>query len=162
MSRFLPLLLLAPALAAQAPLGTWTLAKAPDLDAAVEAAVKETSFLIRPIARGRLKKTNPAYQRVVIERKEDTFVVTFDARKPQRMPASGAVVKWTREDGETFDLSMRLQGEDLVQTYHTHDGQRTNVYHVDPATRTLTINVTVSSGKLPKPLVYALAYKAAP
>lgn len=162
MSRIATFLLLGPALAAQAPLGTWTLDKAPDIEAAIETAVKETSFIIRPIARGRLRKTNPAYARVKVERSGESFSVTYDARQPQVMPASGASVKWTREDGDKFDISMRIQGADLVQTYKAEDGQRLNVFHVDPGTGRLSLTVTVSSAKLPKPVVYTLTYKPAP
>jgi len=160
-SRIVPLLLLGPALAAQAPLGTWTLEKAPDIEAAIETAVKEASFIVRPIARGRLRKTNPAYKRVKVERAGESFSVTYDERAPQVMPASGVPVKWKREDGDVFDISMRPQGADLLQTYKAEDGQRTNVFHVDPATGRLSLTVTVTSTKLPKPVVYTLTYASA-
>jgi hypothetical protein len=153
------MLLLAMPAAAQAPLGTWTLASAPDIPGAIDAAVKDMNFVIRPIARGRLRKTNPSYQRVSLARNGGEFVFQYEQRAPQHMPADGAAVPWKREDGEVFRISARQDGEDLVQRFQAEDGERTNVFHVDPATRTLRLTVTVASGKLPRPLTYTLSYK---
>jgi hypothetical protein len=155
-----PLLLAIP-LAAQAPLGTWSLASSPDLPAIIEAATAKMNFVTRPIARGRLKKTNTAYQRIRIERTAAEFAFTYDDRQPQRMPADGKAVDWKREDGEKFLISTRTDKDDLVQTYKAEDGERTNVFHVDPATHVLSLTVTVKSAKLPAPVVYTLTYKTA-
>lgn len=158
--NLLPFLLAFP-LAAQAPLGTWNLATAPDIPAIIEAATAPMNFVTRPIARSRLKKTNSAYQLIRLERTPGEFVITYDGRQPQHMPINGSAVSWKREDGETFLISARADKDDLVQTYKAEDGARTNVFHVDPATRMLTLTVTVTSAKLPKPVVYAIIYKAA-
>jgi len=154
-------LLLAVPLAAQAPVGTWTLASAPDITAAIEKGTEAMNFIKRPIARSRLKKTNAAYQRIKIERAGTEYVVTYDQRAPQHMPADGRGVNWKREDGESFLISMRVDREDMIQDYKAEDGERINVFHVDPATRTLTMAVTIKSQKLPGPITYTVAYKAA-
>jgi hypothetical protein len=154
--------LLALPLAAQAPLGSWSLAGAPDIPGIIEAATASMNFVTRPIARSRLRKTNPAYQSIRLERNGGDYLITFDARQAQRMPASGAPVPWRREDGEEFLISIRVADDDLVQRFKADDGVRTNLFHVDPATRNLTLTVTVTSEKLPKPVVYAITYKAAP
>jgi len=158
--KLLPFLLALP-LAAQAPLGTWTLASAPDIQAVIEAATAPMNFVTRPIARSRLKKTNPAYQLIRLERTPVEFVITYDVRQPQRMPVTGGAVPWKREDGEAFQISARADKEDLVQRYKAEDGERTNVFHVDSATRNLILTVTLTSAKLPGPVVYAITYKPA-
>ena len=159
--KALPFLLALP-LAAQAPLGNWTLASAPDVPAIIEAATAPMNFVTRPIARSRLRKTNPVYQAIRLERTPGEFVITYDVRAPQRMPANGSAVPWKREDGDEFLISARADKDDLVQRYKAEDGERTNVFHLDPATRAMTLTVTVSSAKLPKPVTYAITYKAAP
>lgn len=158
----LPLsLLLATALAAQTgPVGSWKLAQAPNLTEVIETATASMNFLTRPIARGRLKKTNSAYQRIRIGRTASEVTIQYDERQPQHMPANGQAVPWKREDGEAFLLSARLDRDDLIQTYKAEDGERSNVFHLDPSTGILTLTVTVKSGKLPKPITYALTYQA--
>ena len=154
-------LLLALPLAAQAPgpFGAWTLASAPDLPRAIDAATAAMNFITRPIARSRLRKTNEVYRTIRIEREAGGLSIQYDQRQPQHMPADGHAVPWTREDGEKLLLSARLDLDDLIQTYKADDGERTTVFHVDAATRTLTLRVTVTSPRLPGPLSYAVTYR---
>jgi hypothetical protein len=159
--RFIVPLLLAIPLAAQnpGPFGTWTLASAPDLAKAIADATAPMNFITRPIARSRLAKTNAVYRTLRIERVPAGISIWYDQRQPQVMPADGTAVPWTREDGEKFLISARLDQDDLVQTYQAEDGRRSNVFHLDPAGRTLTLAVTVTSPRLPGPLNYTLAYR---
>lgn len=143
-------------------LGTWKLAVPTDIPAAIEKVTADMNFVTRPIARSRLKKLNPAYQRIVLARSGAEVTVQLDQRAPIRMPADGKAVAWTREDGETFQVSARPGPLEWVQHFQGEDGERTNVFRVDPATRALTLTVTVKSGKLPQPLTYTLGYVQAP
>ena len=86
--------------------------------------------------------------------------ITFDQRRPVESPANGTPVKWTREDGERFDLSTEWEGGRLVQTFKGKEG-RTNTFTISPDGRTLTLGVAVSSPRLPKPLTYKLVYNRA-
>jgi len=159
--RMLPLLLAVP-LAAQAPgalVGTWKLAAVPDLPRIIEQATAPMNFVTRPIARARLKKTNSAYRQVVINCSPAEVTIQYEDRAAQHMPASGQAVPWTREDGEKFMISARVDGQDLIQTYKAEDGERINVFHVDPATGALSLGVTVKSPRLPAPVTYALPYR---
>jgi hypothetical protein len=160
-SRLLLPLLFALPLAAQnpGPVGDWALASAPDLAKVIAAATAPMNFITRPIARARLAKTNEAYRTVRIQREAGTIAITYDQRQPQLMPADGRSVDWTREDGEKFRISARMDQDDLVQTYQAEDGARTNVFHVDPASHNLTLAVTISSPRLPGPLTYTLSYR---
>jgi hypothetical protein len=158
---FVLALLIAVPLAAQnpGPFGTWTLASAPDLAKAIAEATAPMNFLTRPIARSRLAKTNSVYQTLRIERVPAGISIGYDQRLPQVMPADGSAVAWTREDGEKFLISAHLDQDDLVQTYQAEDGRRSNVFHLDPGSRTLTMAVTVTSPRLPGPVNYTLAYR---
>ena len=138
--------------------GTWKLAAQPDLAALIDRAIAPMNFLKRPIARGRLKKTNPAYTRIQITGNAAEITIQYDARKPQHMPADGHPVPWRREDGERFSISARLDKETLIQTYQAKDGKRINVFHRDPATGGLALEVQVLSERLPGPIAYTLAY----
>jgi hypothetical protein len=156
---FLPILIASTLSAQEATwLGTWKLGSAPDLGAIIERCTDEMSFIKRPIARSRLKKLNPAYQRVVIARNGADFTIQFDERQPIRVPADGKAIPWTREDGEKFMVSMKPAADGLTQHYQGEDGERSNHFRVDATGKALTLEVTVKSQKLPKPLVYTLSY----
>lgn len=140
--------------------GTYRLdPKASDnIEKAIESQTASMNFITRPIARGRLKKTNPAYSTIAIGFPANEISVTLDQRKPIAFPASGSSVKWTREDGETFDLSGRVANGVLTQAFVAEDGRRTNTYTLSPDGKTLTLNVKVESPRLPKPVTYKLVY----
>jgi hypothetical protein len=155
-----PVLLALP-LAAQpaGPFGAWTLASAPDLSQVIDAATAPMNFIARPIARSRLNQTNAVYRTIRIQPEPGGVSIQYDQRQPQHLRADGTSVPWTREDGEKFFISTRVDRDDLVQIYRARDGERTNVFHLDPASRTLTLKVTVTSPRLPRPLNYALTYR---
>jgi len=159
-SKFIPFLSLTACLTAQDAgwLGTWKLASTPNIGAAIERCTDEMSFIKRPIARSRLKKLNPAYQRIVLTRVGGEFVIQFEERQPIRLPADGKAVAWTREDGEKFLVSARPSVDALAQHYQGEDGERDNRFRVDPGGKALTLDVIVKSQKLPKPLTYSITY----
>jgi hypothetical protein len=73
--------------------------------------------------------------------------------------ANGGSIKWTRpEDGEKLDVSMSLAGSTLTESFISPDGKRVNVFTPSADGKKLTMAVTVSSAKLPKPLTYKITY----
>jgi hypothetical protein len=143
--------------------GTYTFVadSSTNIDAAVDAAVTDMNFIKRPIARSRLKKTNPIYRRIAISRTPHDVSVEFRSGAPVNTPANGSSVKWTRDDGEVFDVSATWQGSTLTQRFKAEDGERLNVFRLSPDGRTLTLDVTISSDQLPKPMTYSLVYRRA-
>jgi hypothetical protein len=126
------------------------------IETAIEASVARMNFIKRPIARSRLKKTNEAHRRVEIDIGR-AISVAFDGRKPVQMPADGSTIRWTREDGERFDVNAAWDGERLVQTFEAEDGTRANAFSVTADGR-LTLQVTLTSPQLDQPLVYTLTF----
>jgi hypothetical protein len=156
---FLSTLVALPALAQGGGLwGTWTLVSTPDLAKAIEAAIAPLNPLVRPFARARLARANTPCTTLRIDPDPDGITIQTDQRAPQHVPADGRPMVWTRNDGEKLFISARLDQDDLVQTFRTRDGERTTVFHPDPASHTLTLKVTVTSPRLPNPLVYTLVY----
>jgi hypothetical protein len=132
-----------------------------DVNRAIETAVARMSFITRPIARGRLRRTNPVYQRVIVNFTPQQVTTQFDQRRVIESPANGQEIKWTREDGEKFDLSTAWQDGRLVQTFKAEDGTRTNTYSISPDGNTLTMHVTLRSPRLPAPVEYNLVFTRA-
>lgn len=143
--------------------GTYTLNRAAsdDINRAIDGAVAKMNFVTRPIARGRLRRTNQPYQRLVIAHTQQQVSVTTDNRAAIRTPANGTPIKWTREDGEVFDVSTEWENGTLEQTFKAEDGSRTNTFSLSPDGRTLTMNVTITSPRLSGPLRYKMVFNRA-
>jgi hypothetical protein len=122
-------------------------------------AVGNLNSLTRDIARGRLKKLNPVYRQVAINSSPNEISVTVDDEPPLRTPAKGAPVAWVGPDGGKVNASMQLAGRRLAQTFTSADGHRVNDYTLSPDGRTLTMQVTETSPRLPQTITYKQVYR---
>jgi hypothetical protein len=130
-----------------------------DVEQAIREATGRMNFAIRGVARGRLRKTNEPYQRVTIAHTTNNVTITTDSRAPITTASNGTPIKWTREDGEVLDVSTAWEDGSIRQSFVAGDGRRDNVYSLSPDGNTLTMRVTVQSGRLPQPLTYNLVYR---
>jgi hypothetical protein len=130
-----------------------------NLNEVIEDAVGKLNFLTRDIARGRLKKLNPAYRQVAITSSPNEISVTVDNQPPLRTPANGATVAWVGPDGGKVNASMQLAGRRLAQTFTSADGRRVNDYTLSPDGRTLTMQVTETSPRLSQTITYKQVYR---
>lgn len=127
---------------------------------AIDRAVREFFFLLRPIARSRLERVNPVHAHFTIEETAHGFRIDFGEGEPVVAPADGSPIPWTREDGERLLLSVARDGADLVQTFVAQDGRRENRFRFQPD-GTLALYVTVESPRLAAPVTYTLIYRRA-
>jgi hypothetical protein len=130
-----------------------------NINEAIETAVAKLDFVRRDIARGRLEKLNPAYRKVAISSSPNEISVTVDNQPPLRTPAKGAPVGWVGPDGGQVNASMQLAGGRLEQTFTATDGRRVNDYTLSPDGRTLTMQVTETSPRLPETITYKQVYR---
>jgi hypothetical protein len=124
---------------------------------AIDKSVADFNFVARPIARSRLKKANPTITQAVFLQEGADVAVTLGAQKPARAAAGAAPVKWTRNDGETFDVKFAWEGSTLVQSFTAADGVRHNRYTLSADGNTLSVNVSLHSDQLKVPVTYQLA-----
>jgi hypothetical protein len=149
-----------------APLnGRFTFSDRPDeraaLDQAIEATAQRLSFVIRPMARSRLRSANRIAPWVEISERGEQIAIQFQGRAPMTAPGSGGTVRWKNEDGVEVALQVRVEGETLVQVLTTDEGARTNRFTAT-ANGGLRLAVEISSPRLPAPLRYVLSYNRAP
>lgn len=151
--------------------GTWTINReqSDDLNAKINTAVARMNVVVRQIARPRLRSTNTAYPRLVIVHDATNIRVDMQGRPSVSSPANGQPVLWHRETGRTctqmrgdcVQVTTAWNNGALTQTFRAEDGQRVNVFTVSPDGNTMTMNVTVTSPRLPQPFVYKLVYNRA-
>lgn len=141
--------------------GSYTLdAEASDpIKPAIEQAIAKMNFITRPVARGRLTRTNEPYGSITIRQAGEEISIITDDRPPIVVRPDGNAMRWQREDGEELDLTTRWNGPRLEQTFMAEDGERRNVYSLAPDGNTLELHVTVTSPRLPAPLTYTLRYR---
>ena len=130
-----------------------------NINEVIEDAVGKLNLLTRDIARGRLKKLNPAYLQVAITSSLNEISVTVDNQPPLRTAANGAPVAWVGPDGGRVNASMQLAGGRLAQTFTSADGRRVNDYTLSPDGRRLTMQVTETSPRLPQSITYKQVYR---
>ncbi len=138
--------------------GNWHQTRTDDIAAAIDATVKDMNFIKRPIARGRLAKVNPSYQKLMIAVSSSEVLVKFDDRAPIHMLPNGQASPWTREDGDKFMVAAQVGKDQMIQTFKNDEGERTNVYKLSADGKSLTLSATVKSPKLPKPLTYSISF----
>jgi hypothetical protein len=159
----LPFVVAAPADAQPALQGTFILTSAgsDNVAAVIDAAVARVNITSRAVVRGWLRRTNEPYRHIVIAVAGGHVSMTFDQRRPLVTPADGAPVDWMREDGEKLKVATRLDDGRIIQTFDAEDGKRVNVYSLSPDGRALTLGVTVTAPRLPRPMTYKLVYNRA-
>ena len=138
--------------------GAWHQTRSDDIAAAINATVADMNFIKRPIARHKLTKLNPAYQKVAITISDKAVLVKFDEREPIHMPPGGQPAPWTREDGDKFMVAAQVSKDQLIQTFKNDEGERTNVFKLSPDGKSLTMSATIRSPQLPKPLTYSISF----
>ncbi len=144
--------------------GTYAYTLVPDSSANIKAAIDKTvahmSFITRPIARGRLNKVNPTPHHMAVRLATYTASVSFDNGNPVVTPLDGATVPWDNALAhETDHAHAAVAGDTLRQTIAAPDGERENAMVFADGGSRLRLRVTITSHRLPQPLVYELLFK---
>lgn len=128
--------------------------------AAIDRGVERMSVFIRSTARNRISATTQIL---------GSYSFSFEAGKI-RVRAQGRPEMLSGENGEPVDyvyngkrseLTQRLVGDRISQTFVSEDGRRENEFTISRDGQVLTLTVTVSSPRLSVPVVYRLSYKKA-
>jgi len=141
--------------------GAYTIdaAASDSIEAAIVSGTADMNFAIRSLARSLIAKTNPRYERIEIRRSDTSVSVRFDVRPPIEMPNDGHPVRWVREDGGIYNVSVEWSAAQMVMRFLSDTGDRTNTLVLEPDGATLRFRVTLTSARLPGPIVYVLTYR---
>jgi hypothetical protein len=122
---------------------------------AVDEVVDDMSFLVRGIARARLRRATAIAQTMAISRDGTRVTVTIDGRS-YATPRDGEVVEVVTATGDEVRLTHRHRGPQLDQRFQGDDGGRTNVYRCEGDQ--LVLDVVIDSPRLPREIRYSLTY----
>lgn len=131
----------------------------PGVAQAIETAIADMSFLLRPIARNRLAKTTELPKSVLLQVGPSTAHIILGGTDSLELPLNGVPVDWTNPDGELVKVSAHWNGTALVQVYQGKEGKCINTYSQQADGKTLRMDVEVSSTHLPKPVKYQVLFR---
>lgn len=127
-----------------------------DIGKVVDETASRLNFLVRPIARSRLRKTQVAFPSLRIVRSGDEFRIFHEQGTDVAHRTLEDPVKTTAPDGSKIVVRL-LPGPPLSQSYESSDGLRVNRYVLDGMK--LLMEVRITSPRLPKPIEYTLVYR---
>ena len=129
------------------------------LEAAIDKATDDMSFITRPIARSRLRDKTQIRATMGFAFAGGNITWTASDVGPATSPEDGSFGSY-KSGSDTLKLSQKVNaGGQLIQSFVAEDGSRKNTYTLSPDGKTLTVNVIMTSTKLPAPVVYALTYQ---
>lgn len=141
-------------------IGEYTLvpSETSDLKKVIEQTAAGLNFLVRSIARSRLRKTQIAFPLIRITRKGDEFRIAHEQGTDVTHRNMDDPVDAVSPDGSKIVVRLN-PGPPLTETYQSGEGMRTNRYILSPDGAKLTVEVQVTSPRLKNPIEYHLAYQ---
>ncbi|HYO82814.1 MAG TPA: hypothetical protein VES20_15520 [Bryobacteraceae bacterium] len=133
-----------------------------DVKGVIEDTVRQFNFLIRPIARSRLQKTNVAFPSIEFRRTADgSFTIWHEQGTAVTHAAPGQTVRAVSPDNSRIEVSL-VPGPPLREIYQSGEGRRENRYELSAGGESLAVHVNIASPRLRGPIVYRLVYRRAP
>ncbi len=125
---------------------------------AIGRAVAEMGFITRGVAADRLREKNPVRRTVETEVRGENISITYGDATYATRSGDWQTVTAT---GEQVELLQTASGNSIFQTFRAPDGEKTTVYRFSPDGERLTLDITLTSPRLPEPLRYSLQYRRA-
>lgn len=129
-------------------------------DEAIDKATESMFFAIKGMARSKLRERLPVPKSIRIAFVDGKITVAAEGEVVTTSPESGATVPHTSTSGQPSKLTQQLTADGkLVQKTEGEGGSRTSVYAASADGKAITVQHTVESPKLPKPVRYTLTYR---
>lgn len=131
------------------------------LDRAIDGVVDQMSFLIRGIARRRLRAPNLPSKTVSIVLEKGQIRIDRPGQPAVSAPADGTPITWRHpSDGDVFQVSHGIDAQGTL--YQRFEGERSvsrNRFVLSQDEERLTIHTTISAERLPAPLRFKMSYE---
>jgi hypothetical protein len=132
-----------------------------ELDQAIDEVVQEMIFLIRGIARRRLRAPNLPSSEVAIFTERGQIRITRPGRPEVSAPADGKPITWRHPiDGDVFRVSHGVDDRGvLYQRFEDDRSLSLNHFTLSDDGRRLRIETRVTADRLPAPLSFRTTYE---
>jgi hypothetical protein len=129
-----------------------------NLKQAIDRATETMNFFVRAIARRQLRQKTVLYASFAMWRSGEFFCSSLPGEPVLSLPLSGSTALWKAPDGETVRVHLML-GPQLSEVFEAKQGRRENHFTISSDRAILTMDVRITSDKLPKPVEYRLIYR---
>jgi hypothetical protein len=134
-----------------------------DVKAAIDRAISHMNFIVRPIARHRLTRTNHPPGHLTFANHPDTLVVTFEGANPIVTPRDGGLIPWVSGvSKEVYQVKAVVAGDTLHQLILASDGHRVDDFVFSDGGDRVRLDVRLYADRLPAPLTYSLTFRRVP
>lgn len=131
----------------------------PKMAAAVEAAVAQMSFYIRPFARPRLEEGAKWCREYRMALTANVYDLTCDTKKPVVRKLDNSDGPITNDQGEPVEVEVKTTADTVTIIYRGPSGTRRNDFRFQG--EKMIVNSSVSSDMLPEPMAWTLTYRKA-
>lgn len=128
------------------------------VEALIERHLKERNFAAKLLWKRKLTEACRTYPNLDLLY-GNQFRVTFGRELPADTPADGTRGRWTRSDGERFQVSLRREDDRLVQILQGQGYSLANAYSLDKGGQRLELRVTYTHSHMNQPFTYRLVYR---
>jgi hypothetical protein len=148
-------------LQAQVPAGDYVIEASlgDDINRAIDLATADFNFIKRPLARKRLRSTNPPPRTISMKTIGDSVELVFNDEVVLRTKPDGIPIEWRGFNGEKLKASSVVEGTSFIVTFAADEGQKRNAYRLR-ADGLLELLVRVTSPKLKRPVEYTRIFRA--
>lgn len=128
---------------------------------AVEQIVDDINFLIRGVARSKLRAFNAPCGRLAVEVDDEEVAIRCDRRPVADAPLDGKPKRYVSSQRDVLRLRHQLDHGMLRQTFVVSKGKRTSLYRVSPDGNRLTVATYITSPHFKGTARYAVEYERA-
>lgn len=130
-----------------------------DIEGRIDKAVAHMNFLIRGIARGRLRGANEQIERIDIRYQGDSIWISLREDEPWVVSLrNGEYMPYTRADGEVVQVKTDIEPGVIDQYFDSEDGEKQMIYTLRDD-GTLALESIIYSEKLKEPFRYTWLYE---
>ncbi len=142
--------------------GEWALVPedSDKLEPLIEEHLKDENFAMKALWKKRLRNACLVPSALDLLFGADGLSATFGKERPAECAPDGTAGTWKRNDGETFQVTLKREGSRLIQTFQGDGYVLTHAYSMRKSGNTLALQITYAHPKL-APFSYKLVYKRA-
>ena len=127
---------------------------------AIERAAKQFNFLVRGLARSRLKETNPVYGLIALDYRSPPVLRMSSGKATLELSGTHLeAFPFLTPNGESVTVDQTIEESRIHRVFHTKTGQRAVTYELDESQTHLKLSVSVSSQYMKEDLTYELLYE---
>lgn len=130
-----------------------------EIERAIERAVADLPFFMRPFASDRVREIAIPFERVTFYVRGDRLAFRADGWGPVGSRVGGPFEQIRDPYGTPLELQQSIRNGRLVQVFRGGDGERENVFALSGDGQWLWMSVRISSPRLPADARYRLRYR---